>query len=357
VPVAALGVIFTAIAEPLPFAPATSLTLIAQASAFAVVVSRYRTLPAGVGRQQIRWALFGFATSVIALGLSILCLLLGSRAESFGSYYWLGIANNLFLTISSLLLALSLTVSLLRWRLYDANRTISRSLVYGSEKLIELMGEEYLGEQLGALAGALGAAVAAVCVGPLHHRVTHWTEKRFPSGLVRLRDGLPVLAAELCEIKSPAALADIMLDRVEQGLRASYGAVVAEGVVLAARDVDIEAAETWFAGGLAIDAEVAGLQLQRDDPVFPVRLPLRSEGCGLVAWLLLGPRPDGSFYGRDEQDALRAIAAPLARAIATATAHEVRDRRHDRDIDGLRELLQDLVTRLRANSADTAAPS
>ena len=60
-------------------------------------------------------------------------------------------------------LAGGLLISLLRYRLYDAESAISRSVVYGaltlmllaifaeSEKVIEVMGEEYLGHDLACL--------------------------------------------------------------------------------------------------------------------------------------------------------------------------------------------------------------
>ena len=55
-----------------------------------------------------------------------------------------------------------------------------------------------------------------------------------------------------------------------------------------------------------------------------MRVPLEADGCGRVGWLLLGPRPDGSFYGKDEREALEEIADPIARAIAIVRQREGR---------------------------------
>lgn len=244
-----------------------------------------------------------------------------------------------------------ITVSLLRYRLYDADATISRSVVYGaltlsllaifagSEKVIEILGEQYFGEQLGALAGGLGAAVAAVCIGPIHHRVTHWAEHRFRSGLVKLRDGLPLLVGDMRATATPAALADAMLARVEKGVRARHGAVVVGDTVLDVLDVDEATVVAWMTRGTTPTERVDRLHADRADPLFPMRVPLHADGIGLIGWLLLGPRPDGSFYGREERSVLHEIADPVARALAIAVKREEREAaRRDQDTARDREL-------------------
>ncbi len=50
-----------------------------------------------------------------------------------------------------------------------------------------------------------------------------------------------------------------------------------------------------------------------EGPVFPFRLAL-SEEDKATAWLLVGPRPDGTPCNRDERESLVALVAPIARA-------------------------------------------
>jgi hypothetical protein len=109
-----------------------------------------------------------------------------------------------------------------------------------------------------------------------------------------------------------------MLGRVEQGVRARHGAVVVDNKVVDARDIDDAEVAKWIADNGWAALPNASLRCVRSDPLFPLQVPLRSDGLGLVGWLLLGPRPDGSFYGRDERDTLEEIADPVARALATA---------------------------------------
>jgi len=333
------------------------------------IVVRYTRLPAGPGRQQIRWAMLGIAASVLFYGLTQTVKIIGMQSGDYGIVSWVFlIAGSLFSLRQVELVAL--TVALLRYRLYDADATISRSIVYGalsvlllgifagSEKLIELMGEEWFGARLGAMAGGLGAAVAAVCIGPIHHRVTHWAEKRFRTGLVRLRDGLPALVGDLRETASPAVLADTILERVERGARARHGAIIVEGKVLATRDLSPERVADWLARS-GLDPTTA--PHDRNDKEFPLRLPLRADGAGLVGWLLLGPRPDGTAIARDEREALRDIAEPVARGLAVALERERREaargeseRERDRRLDEFGRIIQQVQERLGIGAAPKA---
>jgi len=76
--------------------------------------------------------------------------------------------------------------------------------------------------------------------------------------------------------------------------------------------------------------------------------PLRANGIGQVGWLLLGPRPDGSFYCKDERETLAVIAEPIARALATAmererwdTERRTRDTAPQRTLDALCQFVQE----------------
>ena len=258
-----------------------------------------------------------------------------------GPAYWtLSLVSNIFGLVASLCMVGGLLISLLRYRLYDAEAAISRSIAYGAltvallaifagtERVIELLGEEYLGHGFGVFAGGLAAAAAAAMISPLHHRVTHWAERRFQKHLWHLRRGLPLLVGDLRETAGLDGLASAVLDAVLKGVRARQAALLVGEKIEGARDVAIEDVEAWRGGwqppaGDAIDSD-------RHDRLFPMRVPLDAEGHGRVGWLLLGPRPDGSLFGKDEREALADIADPVARAIAVVRAREAREARQER---------------------------
>jgi hypothetical protein len=188
--------------------------------------------------------------------------------------------------------------------------------------MLELVGEEYLGHSVGLLAGGLGAGIAAVMIAPIHKRASNWAERRFQKDLLELRRGLPLLIADIRETASVEELADAVLTRVMAGVRAAYGAMVIGDKLLQTRHVAPSTAAAWMRKWTPADGE--NLDCAKEDRIFPMRVPLRSHALGRVGWLLLGPRPDGSFYGKDEREALLEIAAPVARAIAVAQQRQAR---------------------------------
>jgi hypothetical protein len=324
---------------PIPFGPLGVGFLLLAVGA---LLLRYRRLAAGTERQQIRWALLGFAAGapLTILTVSIQSFIGGDVSPVV--WVWGDVLIfTVLLPLSHLLIAGGVVVSLLKYRLYDADAVIARSVSYGAltvvllalfagaETVIELLSEEFFGASLGVLAGGLGAAFAALMIVPLHGRLAGWAERRFQKELLALRTGLPALVGDLRETAPVERIAAATLDWVVQGVRASRAALLVDGGVLETRGVARDAVEGWRAAWLPPAG--SGLQVDRDDPLFPARVPLEADGHGRVGWLLLGPRPDGSFYGSDERAALADIADPVARALEIAglrRAREAADRSH-----------------------------
>jgi hypothetical protein len=278
-----------------------------------VLVLRYRA-EATEARRQWRWAMLGFV-----LGFSFWCtigallsfVIYPALPKSvFGPWSWL-ITSGLY-AVTALLIAGGLVMSLLRYRLYDAPVVISRSLLYGgmtlslvaifagTEKIIEIVGEEWFGESIGALAGGLGAAFAAVAIGPLHHRIGHFVEHRFRADLVNLRRDGPILIDDLAEAGDREHLIAAVSDLLVERLHVQRAAVVAVG----------EAA-TGAGHGLLVD---------HHDPVWPIRAPLDH-----TAMLQIGPRPDGSLCDAQEREAIGDLAVRLARALRVLARREARE--------------------------------
>lgn len=288
----------------------------------AQIIRYWRDPLTSVERQQFKWVIFAFAVTAIALIVGQYIFQTGGAASQVPGLRATYLVCGLVFPGAP---ALGLLVSLLRFRLYDAESAISRSVAYGaltlglvavfagSEKVLEVGGEHWLGEGSGAFAAGLAAAVAAVAIAPLHHRVLGWAEHRFQKALQRLRHGLPLLVNDLRETAEPPVIAAVALARVEEGVRVARGAVVLRGDLLAVRQVEPETVRCWLgqhAGDMAPENAA--------DPLFPLRVPLTADGVGDIGRLLLGPRPDGSLPGKDERAALAEVAEPLARALAIA---------------------------------------
>jgi len=293
------------------------------------VAYRYRRLPLGAERQQIRWALFGFVLFVfffaLALALNVGVGLSGDSSERHRVWLWLGGQACFALAMSSL--ALGLLVSLLRYRLYDADRVISRSAGYAvltlllagtfgaSSRMIEWFFETSFGGDAGALPGAIGAGLAVVLITPMHNRIHRWAERRFQKALLHLKRDLPDCVGDLRETAGLHELLDEVLGRILAGTRAVRAALVIDGETVAAR------------GDGGAD--------------FPVSVPLRVEYQRMeIGTLLVGPRPDGSAPGKDERDALAEIADPIARAVRIVRLREERQHRQDSEMAELRAALK-----------------
>ena len=298
------------------------------AAAIVALAVRLRAAPPCGRRQQLKWVAFGLAAG--------LALILAARLGA-----WLAppdgtaaFVAELCLRSGIMLMALGFLVSLLRYRLYDAESAISRSAAYlaltltlvaifaASEASIELFGQRYLGMQAGDLAGGIAAAIAAVLIAPLHERISRWAEQRFHRDLVVLREELPALLADVREQVDMTGLAALLLPRLEAGVRAAHVALVVDGRLVVVDDLADSEARRWLAGWSPPDPDPP-LQRALGDALFPLRIALAAPAGPAFAWLLLGPRPDGSFYRADELEALQGLVAPLRRAVGAVRRREL----------------------------------
>lgn len=317
-------------------------------ASLAVAVSvRYRRLSSGTERQQLKF----FTLGLIVLSVCIMTAAIGAAVAIGqpvgGLSGWVNLIYAFLITFGFTIFGTGILISLLRYRLYDAERTISRSVALGaltltllaifagSEKVIELLGEEWFGEDLGALAGGLGAALAALMIVPLHKRLDHWAERRFQTDLTKLRDTYPLLVADLRETMAPNGIAEHLFDQVMPTIRTMRGVLLIGTEPLALRGITDAEFAAWRTD--RTPPEAPGLHTEPSDPLLPTRLSLEAPGHGRIGWLLLGSRPDGSLIGKDEREALLAIADPLARALQVSTQRQERENAQDSRIATLEE--------------------
>jgi hypothetical protein len=253
-----------------------------------------------------------------------------------------------------------LLVALLRHRLYDADVAISRSAVYAvltvtlvavfaaSETLVQNLGQQWFGAGAGVAGGAVAAALAALLLVPLHQRLSRWAEKRFQRDLARLQHELPVLLAEVRNSSDPREFADNALRLVMRGVHASHGAIL----IADDGELQLADAEGIEPSGLAerlvreLPADPAPGAVRADDRELPLRLPLVTRGGTTTGWIVLGPHPDGSGYGKEDRRSLEELAPPLARAIELAIERARREAAHETERRTLTDRLAQLEEQL-----------
>lgn len=355
-----LGLLIVAVfAVPLANLPTWTMDWLAIAAILAVLGSiwlRYRGASQQIERQQIKWAVFGFCSAL----LIFLPVLIASQAGAIPAEGpWEFLIYTLIVPFAFLLIPIGLLVSLLRYRLYDAEAAISRSAAYATLTLLlaaifaasaeglEWLFETNFGRDAGALPGAIAAGLAVLAITPLNSRIQRWAEERFQKGLVRLRRDLPECVADMREISTLDRLLETTLDRLVTGVRAERAAMVVGRDVVAVNAVEMEAAALWLET-TPLSATAEGLDCDRYDPVFPLRVPLRirHDAADAFGWILLGPRPDHSFYGRDERETLADLADPIARSVQIVLVREARQAEADRQTQARDERLSALERKL-----------
>jgi hypothetical protein len=350
---------------PIVASDTVSPVLVAGLCLLAIVAlgSRYRKLPTGPERLQIRWAFHGFVIGALLFVIAVMIQIsaMNWQAEDPRWVAWQYSAGPTLLGGGLCAMALGLIVSILRYRLYDADAVIGRSAAYGvltlgfvvlfagSQKIIELLGQQYLGQNVGGFAGGIGAALAAVAIAPMHARAQRWAERSFQRSLYKLRHGLPPLVGDLRETSGLEQIAGATLDSLVEGVRTCRAALVAGKDLVDAREIAPEKVQVWRRGWSPPAHD--GIDCQPSDALFPVRVPLEAEGHGRVGWLLLGPRPDGSLFGKAEFDAVEEVAEAVARAVQVAIGRQEREDRYEQRF----ETLERLVAQLRAEAKPSTA--
>ncbi len=299
------------------------------------LLSRFRSSTSEVARQQLKWVALG-----LVAGIS---LILGARTGAAVSaaspvLAALPVLWEAMFQLGITIVALGFLVSLVRYRLFDAEAAISRSAALavltlalvatfaGTEAAIEWAGQQYLGMGIGNVSAAMAAAVAAVLLNPLHDRISGWAEQRFQRDLVALKRALPELLEDLAGAVSTQALGEAALAQICAAVHATRA-------------------------GLLIGDELVAATDRSPIDEFPLRIAMRCPSGAPTAWLLLGARPDGTLYGKEDLDALHQILPALRRALAITVRAEALRAEHRRHAASLDHRLQTLQARLRAVEA------
>lgn len=336
--------------------------------AIVALIQRFRKAVSQTERQQLKWVALGLVS-----GVGLILTARGGAALDHTTPmppFEPVVLEGLF-QLGIILVALGFLVSLLRYRLFDAEAAITHSAAYagltlalvgtfaGSEALIETLGEKYLGMGIGDISAAMAAAIAAVVLTPLHNRITAWAEQRFERDLAILKQQLPELLAELSAGSTTRELASAALPKILDAIHATGAALVVGDTVVASCGVEPRSIRSWPLGSLTAPLR-GSFDRQPSDKLFPVRMAMRCPFGTVRGWLLLGPRPDGTLYGSHELEALEAIAPALRQALfetSNRDAERNRERRLYRAINCRIVRLSDRLDALSSRAPQISARS
>jgi hypothetical protein len=201
------------------------------ASALSLVM-RYRR-SGGVEREQIKW--IAFAASVV--GLLYLIAMVGSLFWGWGAAgtpLWLGLLQQAALA-SFTAVPIAVGLAVLRYRLYDIDLVINRTLVYGS--LSALLALVYLGgvtatqtvlraltgqEEQPQLAIVVSTLLIAALFSPLRHRIQAFIDRRFYRRKYDAAKTLETFSAKLRDETNLDALSDDLVGVVRETMQPAH---------------------------------------------------------------------------------------------------------------------------------------
>jgi len=194
--------------------------LLVWGSAFAVLAWRYRHLFTSAQRQQTKWLLYGYVPFyLVYLLYGALQSLPGLKTPD--SLYL--VVGPVFQQLFSLIVPLGFGIALLRYRLWDIDAIVNRTLVYGlltvtlllTYVLLVFSGQYLLASVFrsnNAVVLVVSTLIIAALFQPLRQRVQHLVDRRFYR---RKYDAAKVLAAFSATVRN-----EVDLDQVREQLLA-----------------------------------------------------------------------------------------------------------------------------------------
>jgi uncharacterized membrane protein YidH (DUF202 family) len=196
---------------------------------WASLAIRYRRSP-GIERQQIRWVAFalGILAGTFALA-SILSIVLEGDCcgtDAFGPVF------DILGTLAFLGVPAAIGISVLRYRLYDIDRIIRRTLAYtlltGVLAITYLVGVLLLQRILPAqspLAIVLSTLVIAALFTPLRRRIQSMIDKRFYRSRYDPQEALAAFNADLRKQFDSDQIYESMLDLVDETVKPTHASL------------------------------------------------------------------------------------------------------------------------------------
>ena len=272
---------------------------------FIAQVYRSRTASTPLQRQQTKWLLYGGSVAAILIvGLLVPTLLFPSLGQA-GSFYRL-VITPAYLVIS-FTLPLTIAIAILRYRLYDIDIIINRTLVYGiltaSVVAIYVLVVGSLGTLLRATGSLLISFVAtglvAVLFSPLRQRLQHGVNRLMYGERDDPYQVIARLGQRVEGTLAPDAVLPTIVETVAQALRLPYVAIAVK------QEESFPIAASYSPSGKPEDARA---------PLLRLPLVYQTEPVGE---LVLAPRAAGETFTSADQRLLEDLAHQIGVAVHT----------------------------------------
>jgi hypothetical protein len=199
------------------------------------LVVRYRR-STGILRLQLRWLVAAIALLVVGLAFFLGVLLVG---DALGLVTWIPAFVAYPAIVAYLAVPVAIGIAVMRYRLYDIDRLISRTISYGAvtATLVAVYAGVILLLQapLGAVTGgdtiavATSTLVAAALFQPLRRRIQGIVDRRFNRARYDAERTAATLAAELRDEVDPSRARSALLAAVDSAIKPQGVAVWIRG--------------------------------------------------------------------------------------------------------------------------------
>src|SRR5215213_2647089 len=180
----------------------------------------------GIERQQVEW--FAYAIGLLAVSTTLAFVV--SKALDAE---WLGWISSVLVIVSIVALPIAMSIAILRYRLYQIDRLINRTLVYGSLTailaLVYFCAIVVLQRILNFVTGhestltiVASTLLIAALFTPLRHRTQSFIDRRFYRSKYDARKTLETFSAQLRNETNLDALHDDLVDVVKETMQPTH---------------------------------------------------------------------------------------------------------------------------------------
>jgi hypothetical protein len=198
--------------------------LIALGTIVSAQVYRYRWVSTSVQRQQTKWVVCGIATALTGyLGVILALSFVAPTSTSAGALATLMVGFAL-MELAMLLIPLSIGIAVLRYRLFDVDVLINRTLVYGALTgtlalayitcvvLLPVVMRPLTGSEPSQLMTVASTLAIAASFSPLRRRIQAAIDQRFYRRKYDAARTLAAFNAKMCdEVELQALIADLLV--------------------------------------------------------------------------------------------------------------------------------------------------
>jgi len=312
-------------------------------------VYRYRRVATPAERQQTKQVVFGVVACFLLIVTIDLALFLSLPRLPYAQYTLFSLLIRPWTTLPVLVLDLSFVFAIYRYRLWDTDLYINRTLVYSLMTLFLLLvwilltqvvnyaSQQFLGKQISWLGALLSSVPVAVLYKPVQIWVQKWVNTRFYKDRIDYSEALIELRPEMWDFLTPTDLGHTLVTIIPALLQSANGALfIQEKKALKLTEVHnmhpSDADRFKFTEDALKKLENATIVILPETKPFAMLVPLtvsRFNVNDLVGVLAVGPRTQGRGYSRDHQNDLSALGRNAGMALHMLKLNE---KKHAKEI-------------------------